>query len=66
MNDAEKLARLEALIAETRDERALVVERMEKLKAQGKTKSATFQQLLARKMTLDAFMRAFEAHGLVQ
>ena len=66
MNDAEKLARLEALIAETRDERALVVERMEKLKAPGKTKSATFQQLLARKMTLDAFMRAFEAHGLVQ
>lgn len=65
MDTEEKLVRLEALIAETRDERALVVEQLEKLKAQGKMKSATFQQLLARKMTLDAFMRAFEAHGLV-
>ena len=61
----ERLARLDALIAETRDERALVAEQLEKLKAQGKTKSATFQQLLARKMTLDAFMRALEAHGLL-
>lgn len=61
----ERLARLDALIAETRDERALVAEQLEKLKAQGKTKSATFQQLLARKLTLDAFMRALEAHGLL-
>ena len=65
MDTEERLARLDALIAETRDERALVVEQLEKLKAQGKTKSATFQQLLARKMTLDAFMRALEAHGLL-
>ena len=65
MDTEERLARLDALIAETGDERALVVEQLEKLKAQGKTKSATFQQLLARKMTLDAFMRALEAHGLL-
>ena len=65
MDSEERLARLDALIAETRDERALVAEQLEKLKAQGKTKSATFQQLLARKMTLDAFMRALEAHGLL-
>lgn len=65
MDSEERLVRLDALIAETRDERALVAEQLEKLKAQGKTKSATFQQLLARKMTLDAFMRALEAHGLL-
>lgn len=65
MDSEDRLARLDALIAETRDERALVAEQLEKLKAQGKTKSATFQQLLARKMTLDAFTRALEAHGLL-
>lgn len=65
MESGKRLAQLDALIAETQGERELIASQMEKLKAQGKTKSATFQQLLARKMTLDAFMRAFEAHGLL-
>ena len=65
MESGKRLAQLDALIAETQGERELIASQMEKLKAQGKTKSATFQHLLARKMTLDAFMRAFEAHGLL-
>lgn len=65
MDNEERLAQLDTLITETRDERALVADQMEKLKAQGKMKSATFQQLLTRKMTLDGFMRAFEEHGLL-
>lgn len=65
MESGKRLAQLDALIAETQGERELIASQMEKLKAQGKTKSAAFQQLLARKMTLDAFMRAFEAHGLL-
>lgn len=65
MNNEERLAQFEAVMAETQQERELVVGQIEKLKAQGKMKSATFQQLLARKMTLDAFLAAFERRGLL-
>lgn len=64
MTPEERLERLDALIAETRAEREMAVGQIEQLKARGRTKSATFQQLLARKMTLDSFLRALEEHGL--
>lgn len=65
MDDKERLARFEAVVADTQQERALVVNQLEELKAKGRIKSATFQQLLARKMTLDAFLTAFERQGLL-
>ena len=65
VDDKERLARFEAVVADTRQERALVVNQMEELKAKGRIKSATFQQLMARKMTLDAFLAAFERQGLL-
>lgn len=65
MNNEERLAQFEAVVMETQQERELVVGQIEKLKAQGKMKSATFQQLLARKMTLDSFLAAFEKRGLL-
>lgn len=65
MNDKERLQRFEEVVAELQDELASVESRIEAMKAQDKTKAATFKQLLARKMSLKQFLSAFERHGLL-
>lgn len=44
---------------------AAVASRLDELKAQGKVKTATYQQLFARKMTLTAMLDLYRKHGLV-
>ena len=38
---------------------------MEDLRAKGRVKSATYQQLMARKLTLKMLAGMFERHGLL-
>lgn len=64
MNDNERLQEFEQIIKELEDESARVDSQIEDMKAKGKTKTATFKQLLARKMTLKQFLGIFEQHGL--
>lgn len=44
---------------------ASVVSRLDALRAQGKVKTATYQQLFARKMTLTAMLDLYRKHGLL-
>ena len=57
MDDSERLARFEAVLA------ALLT--LEGLRAQGKTRTATYQQLTARKLALKSMLGAFEEQGLL-
>ena len=64
MNDNERLQKFEQIIKDLEEETALIDSQIEGMKTQGKTKTATFKQLLARKMTLKQFLGIFEQHGL--
>lgn len=65
MQDSERLERFEAVLADLRSEQTAVAETMEGLRAQGRVKSATYQQLMARKLTLQTLGALFERHGLL-
>lgn len=64
MTDTERLAAFEAVLADVRREYADIAAKMEALKAAGRTKSATYRQLFARRMTLRELLTLFEVHGL--
>ena len=64
MSDSERLEQFEQILIELEDELALIESQIEDMKAKGKTKTATFKQLLARKLTLSQFLGVFEKHGL--
>lgn len=42
------------------------VEKMEKLKAEGKEKTATYRQLFASKLQLQAMLSYYRAYGLLE
>lgn len=44
---------------------AAVASQLDELKAQKKVRTATYQQLFARKMTLTAMLDLYRKHGLV-
>lgn len=64
MND-DALAAYEDMKADVLREFEELQERMESLRSNGKTKTATYQQLFARKMTLAAFLDIYRKHGLL-
>ncbi len=61
---ADELERYRQMQHEVEGEYRSTVERMEELKDAGKVKTATYQQLFARKMTLAAFLDLYRKHGL--
>lgn len=65
MNDGERLARFEAVLADWAAEWESVTTTLEALRAQGKTRTATYQQLTARKLTLKSMLAPFEERGLL-
>lgn len=65
MNDAERLARFEELLAELLSERESLETTLADLRAQGKTKTVTYRQLTARKLALKSILGQFEEHGLL-
>lgn len=64
-NDSERLARFEAALAALVAEQTALVATLDDLRAQGKTRTATYQQLMARKLTLKAALAPFEEAGLL-
>lgn len=62
--DAERLGRFEAMLAAVREEHAALLAQMEGLREQSKARTATYQQLFARKMTLDALLALYARFGL--
>lgn len=63
--DQERLAQFEGVLADLVAENALVLQQLEALRAQGKVKTATYQQLTARKLALKSTLALFEERGLL-
>ena len=64
MSDLERLAAYDRMYADLLKEWDKVLSDMEKLRAAGKNKGATYQQLLAQKLTLQNLIGRFEIYGI--
>ena len=64
MSDLERLAAYDRMYADLLKERDKVLADMEKLRASGKNKGVTYQQLLAQKLTVQNLIGRFEIYGI--
>ena len=64
MSDLERLAAYDRMYADLLRERDKVLADMDKLRAVGKNKGATYQQLLAQKLTVQNLIGRFERYGI--
>ena len=63
--DEKRLENFEKMLTAVKSELEDIISRMEKLKADGKVKSVTYQQLLARKLTYQNMLSLYEIYDLV-
>lgn len=63
MNE-KRLQQFEKMLATVQSEYENIVRQMEELKAKGKIKSVTYQQLLTRKMTYQNMLSMYELYDL--
>lgn len=61
-----RLEAFEAMLAAVMQEYRQTAEKMAALKAQGKEKSVTFRQLMARKLELANMLATYRAYGLAE
>lgn len=66
MNREERLAVFENMLKNVKDRYADTTEKMEKLKAEGKLKSVTYNQLMAEKLTLQKMLSMYEIYGIIE
>ena len=64
MSDLERLVAYDRMYADLLRERDKVLADMDKLRAAGKNKGATYQQLLAQKLTVQNLIGRFEIYGI--
>ena len=64
MTPPEKLEAYEKMQQAITEEFNRINQQMEKLKEQGKVKSATYKQLMGRKLTYSAFLGLYKVDGL--
>ena len=64
MTDQEKLAAYERMYADLLAERDKVLAEMDQLRAAGKNRGATYQQLLAQKLTVQNLIGRIETYGI--
>lgn len=64
MTDRERLAAYDRMYADLLKERDKVLSDMDRLREAGKQKGATYQQLLAQKLTLQNLISRFEVYGI--
>ena len=64
MTDAEKLVAYERMYADLLRERDKVLSDLDKLRAAGKNRGATYQQLLAQKLTVQNLIGRFACYGI--
>ena len=62
--DEKRLQQFEKMLAAVQSEYENIVRQMEELKAKGKIKSVTYQQLQARKMTYQNMLSMYELYDL--
>ena len=64
MDQEKRLAAFEKMLSAIEENYAGIMSKMEALKAQGKSKSATFRQLMGEKLTLKNMLSMYELYGL--
>lgn len=62
---SEREAQFEKMLAFVQQKYADTVEKMERLKAENKTKSATFRQLMGNKLTYQNILTLYRLYGLL-
>lgn len=65
MTEQERLAAFERMLEDVRRQYAELTARLEQLKAEGKTKSATFRQYLGNKLTCQYMLSLYREYGLL-
>lgn len=66
MSDQERLKAYDRMYADLLKERDKVASDLERLRAQGKVRGATHQQLLAQKLTVQNLIGRFEIYGITE
>lgn len=61
----DRLNQFEGMLADIQNEYRETCTKMEALKAEGKEKSVTFKQLLAKKLELQNILIIYKNHGLI-
>ena len=64
MTDQERLAAYDRMYADLLAERDKVAADLDKLRAAGRSRGASFQQLLAQKLTVQNLIGRFEIYGI--
>lgn len=62
---SEREVKFEKMLQAVREEYGTVTEKMEVLKAEGKTKTATYRQMTGRKLTLQNMLSMYQIYGLL-
>lgn len=66
MTDENRLEQFEAMLAAVRKNYGDAARKMEKLKAEGKTKSATYRQLMGNKLMYQSMISMYQVYGLME
>ncbi len=64
MDDTQRLAAFERMLADVTRNYETITARLETLKSEGKTKTATFRQYLGEKMTCQYIISLYQTYGL--
>ena len=63
---SEREERFERMLAEIQAEYAAIEQKMAALRAEGKTKTVTFRQLMGNKLTYQSMLTMYRDHGLIE
>ena len=63
---SEREERFERMLAEIQAEYASIEQRMAVLRAEGKTKTVTFRQLMGNKLMYQSMLTMYQDHGLIE
>ncbi len=63
-DSADRLAAFEKMLTAVQKEYNDILEKMERLKAEGKVKTVTYQQLMSRKLMYQNMMSLYQIYGL--
>lgn len=62
---SERETKFEEMLQAVQREYGETLDRMDRLKAEGRTKSATYRQLMSRKLTLHNMLSMYRLYGLL-
>lgn len=61
----ERIEQFETMLSEIQKKYNTTLEKMEKLKSEGKNKTVTYRQLMTEKMTLQNILITYKTYGLI-